>query len=180
MAIDTSLVWDQDVTVPSVNKLNDTIKDKVFQFILMAQRESIFLRVPTNGGYISFDDQEAKFNGGFSKVLPGGTFHNFGLAFDVLPLTKTKYTLDQRLSDGKRTLTDEKWQRVGQIGRLLGFEWGGDWLTNDDPHPKFDSAHFQLPRDIITTEELRGLRTTQGVDVVVLPDEIKEDFNSQD
>jgi len=180
MAINTSLVWDQEITVPSINKLNDAIKEVAFQFILMAQRENIFLRVPSNGGYISFVEQGISFDNRFSKVMPGDTYHNFGLAFDILPLTSTKYTLDPR-ADGKLTLTDDKWKRVGQLAKSVGFEWGGEWLKNDAPHPKFDSAHFQFPRTILSLEELKKMRAEQNNrDLVLIPEKTINLFNPKD
>lgn len=177
MSVDTKQIWDQEITVPSINKLNEAIQEDVIKLILIAQKEGIYLRIPSNGGYISFEEQRIAFQDRKSSVSPGGTYHNYGLAFDVLPLQDTKNTLEPRLSDGKRTITNDQWERVGKIGKSLGFEWGGDWLKTSDPHPRFDSSHFQIPRDIITLEELKDLKNIQKRDLVTLPDDTKNKFN---
>jgi len=179
MNLDLSEIWDQEVTTVSIGKLNDVIKEKVVTFIMMAQKERIFLRIPTNGGYISFVDQNLSFSRGDTEIQGGETYHNFGLAFDLLPLKSISETLPPREVDGKRTLSNEKWEKVGAIGKSLGFEWGGEWRINENLHPKFDSAHFQFPRDIINLEDLGELRDDQKRDLVVLPDEMIEKFNSQ-
>lgn len=59
----------------------------------------------------------------------GYSYHNFGLAFDFAILN----------ADGSVNWNvDEKWKRVGALGKSLGLEWGGDW--RDFP----DYPHFQL------------------------------------
>jgi len=66
-------------------------------------------------------------------------------AFDVVPLRHGVLVwgthgngLDNDPSDDE---TDdlELWERVGQIGRSVGLEWGGDW-----PDDKTDRPHFQM------------------------------------
>ena len=56
---------------------------------------------------------------------PGGhSNHNFGIAFDI------------GLFRGKSYLPESHhYQRLGQIGKGLGLEWGGDWRRfTDEPH----------------------------------------------
>lgn len=179
MAIDTTSIWDQRVTPASLRDLHELIQPKALRFITLAQKEGIYLRIPTNGGYISYENQNVAYNSGVSQLQGGQNYHNFGLAFDVLPLQKNMFTLDPRNVDGKRTLTNDQWERVGQIGKSLGFEWGGEWINSDDIHPKFDSAHFQIPRDIITLEELQELRKKQQRDLIILPEAIKIQFDPE-
>lgn len=56
----------------------------------------------------------------------GYSYHNFGLAFDFAILK----------DDGSVSWNvDDKWKRVGAIGKSLGLEWGGDWKDfKDYPH----------------------------------------------
>lgn len=59
----------------------------------------------------------------------GYSYHNFGLAFDFALLN----------DDGSVSWNvNEKWKRVGTLGKQLGLEWGGDWKDFKD-YP-----HFQL------------------------------------
>lgn len=62
---------------------------------------------------------------------PGDSWHNWGRAFDVVPLRNGKPVW------GIRGLDKELWVQVGAIGVSCGLEWGGNW----DRHP--DYPHFQ-------------------------------------
>lgn len=55
----------------------------------------------------------------------GESSHNFGVAFDFVPLT-----------DGKPDWNDlSKFRTVGKIAEEVGLEWGGRWVTlTDMPH----------------------------------------------
>ncbi len=177
MKLETNKIWDQKITVKSILGLNETIQEQSLKLVLLASIEGIYLRIPSNGCYIPYFDQQYKYDKKETDVEGGGTYHNFGLAFDVLPLKNTYDTLDPRLGDGKRTLTSGQWERVGQIGKSLGLEWGGEWVRDKSPHPKFDSAHFQFPREFASLEYLNKLRKDQSQkDLVVLPIDIKDRF----
>lgn len=56
------------------------------------------------------------------------SYHNFSLAFDIVILTP----------DGTDCIWDDEkgYAAIGQIGKDLGLEWGGDWdaATRDQPH----------------------------------------------
>ncbi len=55
----------------------------------------------------------------------GQSWHNFGLAIDVVPKNATG------LPDWK----SPHWGRIGEIGKSLGFKWGGDFKSiKDKPH----------------------------------------------
>lgn len=75
----------------------------------------------------------------------GESEHNYGLAFDVSFRGKDPY-LDH-LPKAKRAFY---WAKVGEIGKSVGLEWGGDW-----PEPKTDFPHFQytggLPIPVLRT-----------------------------
>ena len=63
-----------------------------------------------------------------TKAKPGHSFHNWRVAFDVVPIV-----------NGKAVWNDLKvWQRIGAVGELAGLEWGGSWEFTDMPH--FQSA----------------------------------------
>lgn len=55
----------------------------------------------------------------------GYSYHNYGLAFDAAPLIEGKI-------DWKR---NDLFEKMGQIGKSVGLEWGGEWRTfKDTPH----------------------------------------------
>jgi len=62
----------------------------------------------------------------------GYSFHNYGVAFDFCPVV-----------DGKPAWKDKKlFKKVGELGVLLGLEWGGNWKTFKDlPHFQYTGGH---------------------------------------
>jgi peptidoglycan L-alanyl-D-glutamate endopeptidase CwlK len=69
---------------------------------------------------------------------PGHSNHNFGIAWDVGLFDSGDFLEDSPL-----------YRKVGQIGKQIGLEWGGDWQSFQD------EPHFQL-RDVGTLADLRG------------------------
>lgn len=67
-----------------------------------------------------------------SHAQPGDSFHNWRVAFDVVPIR------DGKAVWGTTGADLALWQRVGALGRSVGLEWGGDWLGR-----KRDMPHFQ-------------------------------------
>ena len=70
--------------------------------------------------------------------------HQWGTAFDIYR------------NDGKGAYNDSDgfFRKVGNIGKSIGLEWGGDW-TNP-----VDKPHFQLPHWGSTTAKLKQLYKT--------------------
>lgn len=69
-----------------------------------------------------------------TNARPGYSWHNFGLAFDVVPLVY-----------GKPVWNSNCWSRIGALGRALGLTWGGDFsslkdLAHFEYHPNLDLA----------------------------------------
>jgi peptidoglycan L-alanyl-D-glutamate endopeptidase CwlK len=59
-----------------------------------------------------------------TNASAGHSNHNFGIAFDIGVFDGSKYIEES-----------EDYATVGQIGKDLGLEWGGDWKTiQDEPH----------------------------------------------
>jgi peptidoglycan L-alanyl-D-glutamate endopeptidase CwlK len=89
--------------------------------------------------------------------------HQWGTAFDFYR------------NDGKGAYNDNDgfFSKVGEIGKQLGLEWGGDWVS------PVDKPHFQLPQWGSTTAKLKQLyktpenfkKTWKGVNTV---DNLKE------
>lgn len=54
------------------------------------------------------------------------SLHQWGIAFDIC--------IDEKGSE----YDEEKLKKVGELGKSIGLEWGGDWTTFED------TPHFQL------------------------------------
>jgi peptidoglycan L-alanyl-D-glutamate endopeptidase CwlK len=72
----------------------------------------------------------------------GQSFHNFQVAFDVVPLRHGKCVWGTTGEDGKL------WARIGAIGESCGLEWAGRWKRfREFPHFQFTGgkplSHFQ-------------------------------------
>lgn len=80
---------------------------------------------------------------------PGGfSYHNFGLAFDVglFQRPALEYLRDSPVYDA-----------LGNVGKLRGLSWGGDWKSFRD------RPHFQW-RTNRSLNELRNLKNSCGAD----------------
>jgi peptidoglycan L-alanyl-D-glutamate endopeptidase CwlK len=117
-----------------IDKLHPKVRPMAIDFIAKAKTAGIDIKI--TAGLRTFDEQEKLYNQGrttpgkiVTKAKPGQSFHNYGLAIDVVPIVH-----------GKAVWEDEKlWQKLGVIGESAGFEWGGRWKFVDKPH-------FQFPR----------------------------------
>ena len=56
-----------------------------------------------------------------TNAKAGQSFHNYRVAFDVVPIVNGKPVWGTDGEDGKL------WQSVGRIGKSVGLEWAGDW-----------------------------------------------------
>jgi len=63
---------------------------------------------------------------------PGDSFHQYGLAGDVVPLAYK--ALPNWNPSGPL------WAKIGAIGESLGLTWGGRWSKPDRPHFHLDAA----------------------------------------
>jgi len=67
----------------------------------------------------------------------GESYHNYGLAIDVV-----------EISDGQAIWRADNFDWIGELGKSLRFEWGGDWTRFKD------RPHFQMTGGR-TIEELK-------------------------
>lgn len=114
--------------------LHDSIRPLAVELLRNARDAGI--RLAITSGYRSLDQQRALYEQGRTKpgkivtnARPGTSWHNFGLAFDVAPLDskgRPHWPNDLKL-----------WQRIGELGELVGLSWGGRWKTPDLPHFEF-------------------------------------------
>jgi peptidoglycan L-alanyl-D-glutamate endopeptidase CwlK len=85
-----------------------------------------------------------------TNARAGQSYHNFGLAFDVLVL--------DAMGKADWDTANPGWRLAGQVGKSLGLEWGGDWASFQD------LPHFQLTGGL-SLERCRAL-SRSGVEAV--------------
>lgn len=69
-----------------------------------------------------------------TNARPGYSFHNFGLAIDVVPseLLRLPHWGD---TPATQTRANALWAEISAIGKSIGFRWGGEFTTiRDRPH----------------------------------------------
>lgn len=76
----------------------------------------------------------------------GDSFHNYGYAFDVVPVVDGNAVWGTSGKDG------ELWRRVGELGKACGLEWGGDWVSFKD------LPHFQYTNGLTIAQVRNGRR----------------------
>lgn len=113
----------------SLKDLNSKVADKATGLIILCEKEGMELLVTST--LRSFKEQADLYAIGRTKpgkkvtnAKPGQSWHNFGLAFDVVPLVNGKAVWDRPF-----------WKRIGDLGKQIGLIWGGDFKTfKDRPH----------------------------------------------
>jgi peptidoglycan L-alanyl-D-glutamate endopeptidase CwlK len=69
-----------------------------------------------------------------TNARPGYSYHNFGLAFDVVP-TRLLMMKNWGETPEHRSEARALWDQLGSIGVDIGLTWGGDFTTlKDRPH----------------------------------------------
>lgn len=77
-----------------------------------------------------------------TNAQAGDSAHNYGLAYDVVPLRNGKPVWGTIAS-----MDAELWQRVGELGEAAGLEWAGRWRGR-----LIEFAHFQDLGDLTIAE----------------------------
>lgn len=143
MALDTihlflGNTWDRH-TDRRISFLHPSIQERTTAFINKADKEfCIQLRITSDGHFRSFEKQNELYDKGRStagKIVThakgGGSYHNYGLAIDVV-----------EIKDGKAIWNNPNWAKIGTIGKSFGFDWGGDWNGwKDKPHFQFTNGY---------------------------------------
>ncbi len=97
-----------------------------------------------------------------TNARAGDSMHNYGAAFDVVPVRHGKLVwgtsgdgIDEDATDDD---TDdlELWQRVGAIGEACGLEWAGRWKRFRE------FPHFQYTGGLTLNEFRAGARLANG------------------
>jgi peptidoglycan LD-endopeptidase CwlK len=90
-----------------------------------------------------------------TQAQAGHSNHNFGYALDFALLTNDGRSVswDTKL-DGDRDGRSD-WNEVAEIGKDLGFKWGGDWTSF------VDMPHLEMTFGISTAQFRAGKRPTE-------------------
>lgn len=136
------------------------LKKYTLELITRCYKEGIL--VQCSSGFRSFEDQARLYGQGrtsywykgkqygnrkepiVTNAKPGQSVHNYGLAIDYFLVT----------DDGLNAIwtVNTKWKRVAEIGKSMGFEWGGDWKSFPD-YP-----HLQYTKGLSIGQLVRGMR----------------------
>lgn len=74
------------------------------------------------------------------KAKGGESYHNFGLAIDVVEIKEGKANYDVSVT-----------RKISTIAKKYGLAWGGDWIGDFKDYPHFDMTFRK------STKELRDL-----------------------
>ena len=90
-----------------------------------------------------------------TNAPPGRSWHEYGLAYDVVLVTPQGAITWETAIDGDLDGIRD-WQEVGVAGELAGLEWGGRWKK------LLDLPHFQLTKGL-TYEAAAALVARGGI-----------------
>lgn len=94
--------------------------------------------VDVHQGFRSFDEQDKLYKHGrttsgkiVTNAKAGDSLHNYGLAGDVVFKMNGKWSWAEHLP----------WDLLGEVGKSLGFVWGGDFKNiKDRPHFQYTNG----------------------------------------
>lgn len=114
--------------------LHPAVQRRCNAFLEACAAEGIELLITST--YRDFESQDALYAQGrtvpgqkVTNARAGQSFHNYRVAFDVVPVVNGKPVWSTSGASG------QLWQQVGAIGKSCGLEWAGDWKTfREYPH----------------------------------------------
>lgn len=124
-----------------IKNLQPSLQPLAEQLVLNAAGAGIPVRIVQD--YRTPEQQQALLDSGRQVTKAGAnlSYHNYRLAFDIVP--------EEYLSMKDWNPEGAYWVKLGEIGKALGLEWGGDWKQKDLPH-------FQVPRTFASIRELKA------------------------
>lgn len=132
-----------------ITDLLPLVAEKALLFLRKCREEHIHVHITST--YRSFDEQDALYAQGRTK--PGGkvtnakggqSYHNYRLAFDVVPIVNNVAVWDN----------EKLWVALGEIGISIGLEWGGSWKSFKD------KPHFQYTQGLTLADLQSGAQLT--------------------
>jgi hypothetical protein len=112
-------------------------------------------------GLRTFAEQDALYAQGRSKpgnivtwAKGGQSYHNYGLAFDFVPL--------DALNKADWDVRHPAWQRAAELGESVGLEWGGRWSAKKRDLPHFQYTGGHTVADCLALFEAGGMAGVWG------------------
>lgn len=98
------------------------------------------VKIVVTSGTRTYEEQNELYAQGRTKpgkvvtnARGGYSWHNFGIAFDIT------------IFNGSQPVWESpKYKDVGEAGKKLGLEWGGDWRFKDEPHFQYNPKGLSL------------------------------------
>ena len=120
-----------------IKELHPTVRTMALDLQMRCRALGVDLLITST--YRDYESQDALYAQGrtapghiVTNAKGGFSFHNFRVAFDVVPLRNGKPVWDTTGENGKL------WQEIGELGEKCGLEWAGRWTGK-----LRESAHFQ-------------------------------------
>lgn len=108
-------------TSNSINSLNPYVAELAGKFLVLAKTNNLDVRILA--AFRSWNEQDKSYARGRTKpgkiitnARGGGSFHNWGLAFDAAPF-----------ENGAPSKNLSKYKKMGKIAVQVGLEWGGNF-----------------------------------------------------
>jgi LysM repeat protein len=147
------------ISAQRLSGLHPVVRARAAAFLLLCAQAG--LSVMVSQGVRTWEEQDALYAKG--RTVPpigrkhvvtmakgGRSYHNFGLAFDIVVL--------DAVGKADWNTAHPGWSAAGALGKSVGLEWGGDW-------PRFkDWPHFQYTGGL-SLPECRAL-FPQGLDAL--------------
>ena len=125
-----------------LNDLHPLVEALARSFLDECKKQGIDILVTST--YRDYESQDALYKQGRSNpgaivtnAKAGQSWHNFRVAFDIVPLRNGKPVWGLKEQADK-----ELWFKVGAIGKSVGLEWAGDWKSFKE------YAHFQYTQGL--------------------------------
>lgn len=118
----------------------------------MKEQAALYAQGRTTSGYI------------VTNAKPGYSYHNYGLALDYALLGNDGYSVFWTVND--------QWRRVAEIGKLLGFVWGGDWTYEKEGI--VDYPHLEMTFGLAIGDLMDGKRTPEQEDYMIKKEDAEQ------
>lgn len=143
----------------NVNALHPTLQGKITQLMNLCKKNGITIAIGECVRTVS--EQDALYAQGRSKPgnivtnAKGSTYssmHQWGVAFDFY--LNMDVDGDGKTADDAFNNATKLFNKVGELGKSIGLEWGGSWKN------PVDMPHFQLPDWGSTATKLKNTYKT--------------------
>jgi peptidoglycan L-alanyl-D-glutamate endopeptidase CwlK len=139
-----------------IEDLHPSIRDRARGFINTVQ-DRLGIKLRLTDGLHTWEEQANLYAKGRTKsgsivtyARAGESYHNYGLAFDVVPI-----------QDGQPQYDTDRWQDIADIAiSEYGFQWGGNFSSLDDKPHFYDPAGYSV--DQLAERYERGVKNSEG------------------